>query len=181
VPLDPVLDPEAVPLDPAVLAPEPVPLDPAVLEPDATPREPEAPAPEPEVTPMDPEAAPLETDASPLTPEAAPLEPEVSPLAAAALVPDDMSFADPSSDSTERLEPPHAASERASTHPLPTPTGLFTATVLSAPSRARIRASAPSIAPFGPWGLGAYCSSAIDQVIPGPAQIDLAIMASAAL
>jgi hypothetical protein len=126
------LEPAAAPLEPAALEP-----DPAPLEPDPVPLEPEATAPEPEIMPLDPEAAPLEPDGCALTPAlapvVAPLEPEVSPLVPTTLEPDDMSFADPSSDSTEMLEPPHAASESAKTHSLPPPTGLLTATVLSAP------------------------------------------------
>lgn len=185
-PLEPVvLEPEATPLEPAVLDPDPMPLDPvpvepALLEPDPMPLDPEgtpeATLPEPEVA--DPEAIPLDPD--PFAP--AVLEPEVSPLVPTALEPDDRSFADPSSESTTMLEPPHAASNKARAHPLPTPNAPFIATVLSLSSRARIRASLHSIASFGrSKQRRSYWSSGIDQVIPGPAQRDLAIMASAPL
>jgi hypothetical protein len=182
-----VLEPDPMPLDPVALEPDPVPLEPAVLEPEVSPLEPEVPPrdpeatlPEPEVVPPDPEATPLDPEGCPFTP--AVLEPEVSPLEPKALEPEDMSFADPSSESTTMLEPPHAASNKARAHPLPTPNAPFIATVLSPSSRARIRASLHSIAFFGrSKQRRSYCSSGIDHVIPGPSQSDLAIAASAPL
>jgi hypothetical protein len=172
-PLEPVvLAPEATPLEPAVLEPDPMPLEPALLEPDPMPLEPEG----------TPEATLPEPDVVLPDPEATPLDPEPSPLTPAVLEPDDMSFADPSSESTTMLEPPHAASNKARAHPLPTPNAPFIATVLSPASRARIRASLHSIASFGrSKQRRSYWSSGIDHVMPGPAQSDLAIMASAPL
>jgi hypothetical protein len=181
------LEPDRAPLEPVVLEPDPMPVEPALLEPDpmplepeGIPRDPEATLPEPEVVLPDPEATPLDPEDCPFTP--AVLEPEVSPLVPTALEPDDMSLADPSSESTTMLEPPHAASNKARTHPLPTPNAPFIVTVLSPSSRARIRASLHSIASF--WRSKqrrSYWSSGIDHVMPGPAQRDLAIVASAPL